>query len=114
MNQPDLLTLFSDSTLLADFLNQLNKDYQSAGLEFVIHESSVANLNTLQDQIALTVVSAGQSNLLGRLLNRVDISELQIGKYKNMRSDLPFEYLLAELIIKRTLQKIILKKKLSP
>ena len=50
---------------------------------------------------------------LSNLLNRIDISETQLNNYQVKKISFSFEEIIAELIIKRTLQKVILKKRFS-
>ena len=50
---------------------------------------------------------------LSNLLIRIDISETQLNNYQAKKISFSFEEIIAELIIKRTLQKVILKKRFS-
>lgn len=95
------------------FRVQLVKDFEGAG----INTDFLADLPRLFNEIK--VLLSGKINMLSRdasalsaLLYRVDISEKQLRDYGN-RNDEPFHDTISELIIKRVLQKVIIKKKFS-
>ena len=97
------------------FKKQLKKDFEGAGLnsDFVI--SLPVNFEELKYVIVKQLIQTSKNNTsaLNNLLYRVDISELQLKTYQKNNANLNYEELRAELIIKRELQKIILKKNFS-
>jgi hypothetical protein len=97
------------------FKTQLKKDFESSGLggDFVDHLSSEFRELVRQIVTELNPVINSGSSLLSSLLYRIDISELQLKKYQLNNNKLAFDEVLAELIIKRVLQKIILRIRFS-
>ena len=99
--------------LFALFCTQLKKDFEGAGL----NGDFADRIPRQFDELALSLVRelepiTGKPSLAA-LLYRVDISEQQIREYQGQRQELSFVEVLSELIIKRVLQKIILKRKFS-
>lgn len=88
---------------------QLRKDFEGAGHalapDFVLASIYADLLKQMQDQ----VVALSKNNALPQLLYRIDISENQIKKYTQLQKETSFETVIAELIIKRILQKVIFK-----
>jgi hypothetical protein len=85
---------FEQSNFQADFIKSLEPDYAS------IHEKIVSELQRSEKR--------ADSNLMS-LLYRVDISEVQLKKYLNNRRNENRLSTIAELIIKRVLQKVVIK-----
>jgi len=85
---------FEQSEFPADFIMALGPNYNS------IHEKIVLELQRNETKT--------DSNLM-RLLNRVDISQAQLSKYLNEYKNENRLYVIAELIIKRVLQKVVIK-----
>lgn len=97
-------------SILRLLIEQIKKDHQSAGFPIKIllnKKYSFAELSDLLIQKYLTVTSSQ----LSQLLYRVDISETQLAKQMNSPGlDLK---VIADMIIKRELQKVILRLKYS-
>lgn len=91
------------------FEQQLRKDFEGAGQalgpDFILE----SNYLELQKQMRNQVITLSKSNALPQLLYRIDISENQIKKYTQLQKEMSFETVIAELIIKRILQKVIFK-----
>ncbi|MBL7871745.1 MAG: hypothetical protein JNM78_09060 [Cyclobacteriaceae bacterium] len=85
---------FRQSNFQSDFIDTLEPDYDS------IHEKIVHELQQTEKRAA--------ANLM-QLLYRVDISESQLKKYLNEHSNENHLMIVAELIIKRVLQKVVIK-----
>ena len=100
--------------LFAAFKMQLKKDFESSGVngDFV---EAVPSEFLLMRQYIINNTGAlfKNSSLLSALLYRVDISEGQLKRSQEKSMDLSFEEIVAELIIKRILQKVILKRTFS-
>jgi len=88
---------FSSCSLSVDFINDLNADLPHLKASIVKELQPLLNNNSQ----------------LSPLLYRIDISEMQIKNYSDRNKVLGFDEVLSELIIKRVLQKVILKKKFS-
>lgn len=88
---------------------QVRKDFEGAGYplaqEYVLEKEYTA----LKKQMCEQVITLSKNNALPQLLYRIDISENQIKKYTQQQKDMSFESVVAELIIKRILQKVIFK-----
>ena len=50
---------------------------------------------------------------LARILNRIDISEKQLNLYIKKNKEQSFAFMLSELIIKRVLQKVVIRQSIS-
>jgi hypothetical protein len=88
-----LIKDFNQSNFPSDFVTALEPDYAS------IHEKIV-------DQLQRTEKSDFS---LSRLLNRIDISDAQLKRYLNEHKSESRFNVIAELIIKRVLQKVVIK-----
>ncbi|MDP1800603.1 MAG: hypothetical protein Q8L81_04580 [Bacteroidota bacterium] len=95
------------------FKRQLKKDFSSCSLDTEFVEELPIDMEPLKASIRLQLKPLLNNSQLSALLYRIDISELQIKNYEAKNKNLSFEDILAELIIKRILQKVILKKKFS-
>lgn len=115
MQEPDLNTYLLKQNLFELFKEQLRKDFESSGIsvDFAVHLP--ADLNALKSLITQQIqyLEQHQSDRMPILLYRIDISEAQLKKYSQLQPELSYQALLAELIIKRILQKVILKKTYS-
>ena len=107
--------LFLQKEIFELFKNQLKKDFETAGLntEFISMLRAESHDSKALIEKELEPLFKKNSTVISNLLYRVDISELQISKYRKMNPKMNFEEIITELIIKRILQKVILKKKFS-
>jgi hypothetical protein len=90
---------FGQSNFPTDFIEALEPDYNS------IHAKIVTELMRSEKKTDLNVM---------HLLYRVDISEGQLKRYLDNNKDEPNFNVIAELIIKRVLQKVVIKKFYKP
>jgi hypothetical protein len=95
--------------LLRDLLLQLLKDFQTAQIPLTLNPDENYSFEGLCKGIELVIENhLKQGGTLKNLLNRVDLTEKQIKKavsgtiHSNLRR-------LAELIIKRELQKVVIR-----
>ena len=96
------------------FKRQIKKDFGSCSLDTEFTNELPIDMDPLKASIQKELHSLLKNNLqLSALLYRIDISEAQIKNYEAKNKNLSFEEILAELIIKRILQKVILKKRFS-
>lgn len=85
---------FEQSEFSSDFIEALKPDYGS------IHKKIVSELVRNE---------ARANSHLMRLLNRIDISEAQLKRYLSDNRNEDRFSVIAELIIKRVLQKVVIK-----
>jgi len=96
------------------FKKQLKKDFETSGVEAGFASNLLPEWPLLKEVIGRALKPLSKNNsLLTSLLYRIDISEMEIKNYQDHHSGELFEDLMAELIIKRILQKVVLKKKFS-
>ena len=115
MNEPDVNKGLQQEDLFELFRAQLRKDFEISGLDASFTENLPAQYAELRALILTNIerLIAGGSQYFAGLLYRVDISEAQLGKYSRQHQHLNLAETITELIIKRTLQKVILKKRFS-
>lgn len=99
--------------LFSAFVKQLRKDFEGAGE--ALDESLIipSQLLDLQKVLAEQLKRVDKNGHLQGLLYRVDISEKQIKEAIEKQTSQIFEEVLSDLVIRRILQKIILRKKFS-
>lgn len=112
MNLPEPSSALQKANVFSAFVEQLRKDFQGAGIALEDNLSIPSDFNALKEVLKQFLFSSGSRNnaALPQLLYRVDISEAQIKKYGNINKEQSFEDLIAELIIKRVLQKVVIRK----
>lgn len=115
MEELDISASLLQNDLFDLFKKQLRKDFEGSGLEGQFAEVLPPVFDLLKASLMqeLHPLVRNNSSLLASLLYRVDISERQLKSYREASTGMDMEELLSELIIKRILQKIILKKKFS-
>ena len=114
MEELDPGTYLSEQDFFQLFKTQLKKDFEGSGINGDFTDNLLPDFHLLKEKLIqeLYGVFKNSSQLAG-LLYRVDNSEAQLKKYQVLSPDLNFEELIAELIIKRVLQKVVLKKRFS-
>ena len=115
MEELDVNNYLFKENLFDLFTAQLKKDFEGAGANTDFTDNLPRAFETLTFVLVqeLKKISTSSSTLIASLLYRIDISEIQIRSYQLKNSSLSFEEVLAELIIKRILQKVILKRTYS-
>lgn len=108
---PDINTGISKPGLFEKFKIQLKKDFDNCGLEGDFANSLVPDFNLILASVTAQAekINKTSSGKLNELLYRIDISEAQIKKAVNLKPDISLNIVIAELIIKRELQKIVIK-----
>tara|TARA_B100000378_G_scaffold191118_1_gene155355 strand:+ start:170 stop:535 length:366 start_codon:yes stop_codon:yes gene_type:complete len=98
---------------LAETLAQLEKDFLMIGVNFDI-EKPIVEYKTLFAFTNNLVNSLNEQNpkLILNLLYRIDLSEEMVQK-QMQETSLSFSEMLSELIVKRELYKVVLRKKIS-
>lgn len=115
MEELDVNNWLLRENLFELFTSQLKKDFESAGAGSDLLNELPAEFELLKVQImlALRPLINQNSSVLPSLLYRIDISEKQLRSYRQKNENMPFDEVVAELIIKRILQKVILKRTFS-
>lgn len=108
---PDIITGISKPDLFQKFKLQLQKDFENCSLNAEFVSALIPDfdfiLNVVNSEIEK--INKSSSGKLNELLYRIDISELQIKKALGVKKEAGLNEVIAELIIKRELQKIIIK-----
>ena len=91
------------------FKTQLAKDFDQSNFPSDFVETLEPDYVSILERIASELEGNGGESDLVRLLYRIDISELQLKKYFNRHKTEKYLNVIAELIIKRVLQKVVLK-----
>ncbi|MEO6304698.1 MAG: hypothetical protein ABIP51_16170 [Bacteroidia bacterium] len=114
MEELDVNNYLVQENLFELFKKQLKKDFDSCSLNTDFIEDLPIELPYLKAAVVFELQPLLKNNsALSSLLYRIDISELQIRNYQLKNKTHNFEDVIAELIIKRILQKVILKKRFS-
>ena len=97
--------------LFEAFKKQLEKDFSQSNFSTEFITSLTPDYYSIRDAIARVTGDVNKSaNDIMRLLNRVDISQSQRRKYLDQHRRENYYHVLAELIIKRILQKVVIKR----
>lgn len=91
------------------FKAQVRRDYELAGVLQHLPFLETHSLEELQASFHQSVLKLETGNALKNLLYRIDITETQIRQATQKQPDLALQPILAELMIKRILQKVVLK-----
>ncbi|MBC8265983.1 MAG: hypothetical protein H8E84_03365 [Flavobacteriales bacterium] len=111
MNLISVQSQIKANQYLEETITQLEKDFLMIGINFDI-EKPVANYKTLfvfTYNLVNTINKQHPKRILN-LLYRIDLPEEMVQK-QMQETDLAFTEILAELIVKRELYKVVLKKK---
>lgn len=110
-NLPDSRNQLNSKALFEAFKIQLKKDFDQSNFLFDFVEALMQDYDAIHERIA----NALQHNekradfTVMRLLNRIDISEPQLKRYLAENKNEDRLHIVAELIIKRVLQKVVIK-----
>jgi len=100
--------------LFEKFKTQLHRDFELSGFSDIAPQLSSNNLEHIfQEVLKSVMIIEKDSSSIQNLLYRIDVTELQIKKEAASHPEKNFQQILAELIIKRILQKVILKEQYS-
>jgi len=115
MEKPDVNTYLLKEDLFDLFKIQLKKDFENAGASGDFADDLPQNFDALKIFLMrrMEPLLKNNSSLISSLLYRIDISEAQLQNYQKKNPLLSFDELLAELMIKRILQKVVLKRTFS-
>jgi hypothetical protein len=112
---PDVLHSLEKPDLFEKFKHQMHRDFELSGLSEYSPNISSNHLNLVYDQLLNSVlqIERNSSNGLTTLLYRIDINEHQINTAAHQYPAMPLHHIIVELIIKRELQKVVLKEQYS-
>lgn len=110
-NLPQIKNQLSSIDLFEAFKQQLIKDFEQSNFPAEFVEKLEPDYTFIHEMIANEIQRNEKKtdfNLM-QLLYRIDISENQLKKYLNENKNTNYFSVIAELIIKRVLQKVVLK-----
>lgn len=112
---PDVINSLQKPDLFEKFKLQLNRDFELCGFSDHTPTFVSNDLQEVFDAVLKAVINLehkGSTHLMN-LLYRIDLTEKQIKSASLQNPETPFQHLIAELIIKRILQKVIIKEQYS-
>jgi len=109
---PDITNPLSSEELFNTFKAQLTKDFDQSNFPSLFVASLKPDYNHILEKIAHELQRHEKTAdfKLMNLLYRVDISEAQLKRYLSNAQHVDHFKIIAELIIKRVLQKVVIKK----
>lgn len=110
-NLPDLKNQLSVKNLFDAFKRQLAKDFEQSNFPAAFVEALEPNFSSIREKLAFELQYNEKKagfNLM-QLLNRIDISEAQLKKYLSEYKNENHFKVIAELMIKRVLQKVVIR-----
>ena len=116
MNFTDLTPYFNKLDLIKATANQIIKDFDMFGVEIKFSGNAYNAYEELFNQIEPHIqklISSNQSKFMG-ILYRIDVSDEQIKKAVNENSSESFSAIVTDLIIKRELQKVVIRNHYKP
>ena len=108
---PTIISQLSSKYLFDAFKTQLIRDFEKSNFSTDFVAALEPNYNVIHEKIADQLQRSEKKTgfTVMQLLYRIDISEAQLKKHLNEKgSENPFN-VIAELIIKRVLQKVVTK-----
>lgn len=111
MNFTDLTKYFNRLDLIKETANQIIKDFDMFGMEIKFSGNAYNAYEELFEQIEphiKNLISTNHQKFLG-FLYRIDLSDVQIKKAVNENSSESFSAIVTDLIIKRELQKVVIR-----
>ncbi len=111
MNFTDISKYINRLDLIKDTAEQIIKDFEMFGMEIKFSGNAYNAYEELFDQIAPHInklISTNQQKFMG-ILYRIDLSDVQIKTAVNENSSESFSTIITDLIIKRELQKVVIR-----
>ncbi|MDO9186353.1 MAG: hypothetical protein Q7W13_10110 [Bacteroidia bacterium] len=111
LNFTDLSKYINRLDLIKDTANQIIKDFDMFGLEIKFSGNAFNAYEELFEQIEPHIdqlITSNQQKFMS-ILYRIDLSDEQIKKAVNENSSEPFSAIVSDLIIKRELQKVVIR-----
>ena len=115
MEEIEINKYLAEQDIFTLFCLQLRKDFEGAGAAFSLDEGIKKEAGPVREVILAAVqhLSKQSRNQLPSLLYRIDIGEKKLESFASKHPELSFEEVVSELIVRRILQKVILKKRFS-
>ncbi len=111
MNFTDLAPYFNKLDVIKETANQIIKDFDMFGIEIKFSGNAYNAYDELFEQIEPHInklISSNQQKFMG-ILYRIDLSDEQIKKALKENTSESFSEILSDLIIKRELQKVVIR-----
>ncbi|MDF2437412.1 MAG: hypothetical protein K0Q95_1788 [Bacteroidota bacterium] len=111
MNFSDLSRYFNQLDLIKATADQIIKDFEMFGMEINFSGNAYNAYEELFDQIEphiKTLIDSNRSKFMG-ILYRIDLNDEQVKKAVDNNSSEPFSAIITDLIIKRELQKVVIR-----
>jgi hypothetical protein len=111
MNFSDVSKYINRLDLIKETAEQIIKDFDMFGMEIKFSGNAYNAYQELFEQIEPHIkklIADNQSKFMG-VLYRIDVSDFQIEKAVNENSSEPFSNIVSDLIIKRELQKVVIR-----
>jgi hypothetical protein len=115
MNLTNISQYFNKLDLIKETANQIIKDFDMFGMEVTFSGNAYNAYEELFEQIHPHIdklITHNQSKFMG-ILYRIDLSDEQIKKAIDSNSSESFSEIITDLIIKRELQKVVIRKHYS-
>ncbi len=112
MNFNNLSPYFNKLDIIKDTANQIIKDFDMFGMEIKFSGNAYNAYEELFDQIEPHInqlINSNQPKFMG-ILYRIDLSDEQIKNAVTQNSSESFSEIVTDLIIKRELQKVVIRK----
>lgn len=110
-NQPDIRNQLNSKDLFDAFKTQLAKDFEQSNFSADFVDTLIPDYSDIHEKITLELQrneKRTDANIM-QLLYRIDISEAQLKRYLLNHKTENHLTIIAELIIKRVLQKVVIK-----
>ncbi len=108
-NSLNIQDQLSSNDLFAAFKIQLAKDFEQSNFPSEFVTALEPTYSSILKKISFELERNVNIKLM-QLLHRIDISEAQLKKYVAERTNESYFNVIAELIIKRELQKVVIKR----
>lgn len=111
MNFTDLSPFFNRLDLIKATATQLIKDFDMFGLEITFSGNAYNAYEELFEQVEPQIrklIDTNRSKFMG-ILYRIDVSDEQVKKAVRDNSSESFSEIITDLIIKRELQKVVIR-----
>ena len=111
MNFSDISSYINRLDLIKETAQQIIKDFDMFGMEIKFSGNAYSAYQELFEQMEPhlnTLISTNQPKFMG-VLYRIDLSDVQIKKAVNENTSEPFLHIITDLIIKRELQKVVIR-----
>jgi hypothetical protein len=116
MDFKDISQYFNKLDLIKDTASQIIKDFEMFDLEIKFSGNAYNAYQELFEQIEPHInklIHSNQSKFMS-VLYRIDVSEQQIKKAVDDNYSEPFSDIVTDLIIKRELQKVVIRNHYNP